>query len=50
MTVNLKKSFNNNLITNSSYTIFLVLTMDITLSLNNYIDLLNKIVYILLYN
>jgi len=51
MTVNLKISFNNNLITYSSYTKFLVVTMDITLSWNNRIDLLiNKIKYVFLYN
>jgi len=32
ITVNLKISFNNNLITNSSYTKFLVVTVDVTLS------------------
>jgi len=41
MSVNLKIGFNDNLITNSSYTKFLGLTMDCTLSWNN-IDLLLK--------
>jgi len=41
MSVNLKIGFNNNLITNSSYTKFVGLTMDCTLSWNN-IDLLMK--------
>ena len=41
MSVNLKIGFNNNLITNSSYTKFLGVTMDNTLSWNNHIDLLN---------
>jgi len=40
MSVNLKIGFNNNLITNSSYTKFLGVTMDNTLSWNNHIDLL----------
>jgi len=42
MTVNLKIGFNNNFITNSSYTKFLGVTMDNTLSWNNRIDLLVK--------
>jgi len=42
MTVNLKIGFNNNFITNSSYTKFLGVTMDNTLSWNNHIDLLVK--------
>ena len=42
MSVNLKIGFNNNLITNSSYTKFLGVTMDNTLSGNNHIDLLMK--------
>jgi hypothetical protein len=41
MSVNLKIGFNNNLITNSSYTKFLGVKMDNTLSWNN-IDLLMK--------
>jgi len=41
MSINLKIGFNNILITNSSYTKFLGLTMDCTLSWNN-IDLLMK--------
>jgi len=42
MTVNLKIGFNNNFITNSTYTKFLGVTMDNTLSWNNHIDLLVK--------
>ena len=42
MLVNLKTDLNNNLITNSSYTKFLAMTMDNTLSWNNHIDLLMK--------
>ena len=42
MSVNLKIGFNSNLITNSSYTKFLVVMMDNTLSWNNHIDLLMK--------
>ena len=42
MSVNLKIGFNNNLITNSSYTKFLGVTMDNTSSGNNHIDLLMK--------
>jgi len=42
MSVNFKIAFNNNLITNSSYTKFLEVTMDNTLSWNNHIDLLMK--------
>ena len=42
MTVNLKIGFNNNFITSSSYTKFLGMTMDNTLSWNNNIDLLVK--------
>jgi hypothetical protein len=42
MSVNLKIGFNNNLITTSSYTKFLGVTMDNTLSWNNHIDLLLK--------
>jgi len=42
MSVNLKICFNNNLITNSSYTKFLGVTMNNTLSWNNHIDLLMK--------
>jgi len=42
MSVNLKIGFNNNFITNSSYTKFLGLTMNNTLSWNNYVDLLVK--------
>jgi hypothetical protein len=42
MTVNLKTGFNNNFITSSSYTKFLAVTMDNTLSWNNHIDLLVK--------
>jgi hypothetical protein len=40
MSVNFKIGFNNNLITNSSFTKFLGVTMDNTLSWNNHIDLL----------
>ena len=40
--INLKTGFNNNFITNSSYTKFLGVTMDNTLSWNNHIDLLVK--------
>jgi hypothetical protein len=42
MSVNLKIGFNNNFITNSSYTKFLVVTMNNTLSWNNHTDLLMK--------
>jgi len=42
MTVTLKIRFNNNFITSSSYTKFLGVTMDNTLSWNNHIDLLAK--------
>ena len=42
MSVNLKIGFNNNFITNSSYTKFLGVTMNNTLSWNNHIDLLMK--------
>jgi len=42
VSVDLKIGFNNNLITNSSYTKFLRVTMDNTLSWNNHIDLLMK--------
>ena len=42
MSVNLKISFNSNFITNSSYTKFLGVTMNNTLSWNNLIDLLMK--------
>ena len=40
--VTLKIGFNNNFITNSSYTKFLAVTMNNTLSWNNHIDLLLK--------
>jgi hypothetical protein len=51
MTVNLKIGFNINFITSSSYTKFLAVTMDNTLSWNNHIDLLvKKITYGLLYD
>jgi hypothetical protein len=42
MSVNFKIGFNNNLITDSSYTKFLGLTMGSTFSWNNHIDLLMK--------
>ena len=42
MTVNLKIGFNNNFIANSSYTKFLGVAMNNTLSWNNHIDLLEK--------
>jgi len=42
MTVNLKIGFNNNFITNISYTKFLGVRMDNTLPWNNHIDLLVK--------
>ena len=42
MSVNLKISFNENFITNSSYTKFLVVTMNNTLPWNNHSDLLMK--------
>jgi NADH:ubiquinone oxidoreductase subunit B-like Fe-S oxidoreductase len=42
MSVNLKIDFNNNLITNSSYTKFLGVTVDNTLFWNNRVDLLIK--------
>ena len=41
MSVNLKISFNNNFITNSSYTKLLGVTMHNTLSWNNHIDLIS---------
>ena len=43
MSFNLKIGFNNNLITNSSYTQFLWVTMDNALSWNNHIDVLNLV-------
>jgi len=42
MSVNLKIGFNNNFITNSSYTKFLRVTMNNILSWNNHIDLIMK--------
>ena len=42
MSVNLKIGFNNNFITNSSYTKFLGVTTNNTLSWNNHVDLLMK--------
>jgi hypothetical protein len=42
MSVNLKIGFNNNFIANSSYTKFVGVTMNNTLSWNNHIDLLMK--------
>jgi hypothetical protein len=42
MSVNLKIGVNNNLITNCSYTKFLGMTVDNTLSWNNHIDVLMK--------
>ena len=42
MSVNLKIGFNNQLVTNSSYTKIPGVTMDNTLSWNNHIDLLTK--------
>jgi hypothetical protein len=42
MRVSLKIGFNNNFITNSSYTKFLGVTMNNALSWNNHIDLLVK--------
>jgi hypothetical protein len=42
MLVNLKIGFNNNFITNSSYTKFLGVTMSNTLSWNNHVHLLMK--------
>ena len=42
MSVNLKIGFNNSFITNNSYTKFLVVAMNNTLSWNNRIDLLMK--------
>jgi len=42
MSVNLKIAFNNNFITNSSYTKFLEVTINNILSWNNHIDLLVK--------
>ena len=42
MSVNLKIGFNDNFITNSSYTKFVGVTMNNTLSWNNHIDLLLK--------
>ena len=42
MSVNLKIGFNNNYIINSSYTKFVGVTMNNTLSWNNHIDLIMK--------
>ena len=42
MSFNLQVGFNNNFITNSSYTKFLGVAMNNTLSWNNHIDLLVK--------
>jgi len=42
MSINLKIGFNNNFITDSSYTRFLGMTMNNALSWNNHIDLLMK--------
>ena len=42
MSINFKIGFNNNLITNSSYTKFLGVAMDNTLSWNNHINILMK--------
>ena len=42
MSFNLKIGFNNNFITNSSYTKFLGVTINNTLSWNNHVDLLMK--------
>ena len=42
MSVNLKIGFNNTFITTSSYTKFLTVTMNNTLSWNNHIDLIMK--------
>ena len=42
MSVNLKIGFNNNFITNSSYTKFLGVTMNNALAWNNHIDILMK--------
>ena len=42
MSGNLKIGFKNNLITNSSYTKFLGVTMNNTLSWNNHIDLIMR--------
>ena len=42
MSVNLKIGFNNTFITSSSYTKFLTVTMNNTLSWNNHIDLIMK--------
>ena len=51
VSVNLNIGFNNNFISNSSYTKFLVVTMNNTLSCNNHIDLLMKrLIKFLLYN
>jgi len=51
MSVNLKIDFNNNFINSSSYTKFLGVTVNSTLSWNNHIDLLmKKLKYSLLYN
>jgi hypothetical protein len=46
MSVNLKIGFHNNFITTSSYTKFLGMTMNNTVSWNNHIDLLMKKLYI----
>jgi hypothetical protein len=50
MLVNLKIGFNNNSITNSSYTKFLGVTMNNNLSWNNHIDLLTKKLRLAIYN
>ena len=50
MSINFKIGFNNNSITNSSYTKFLVVTMYNTLSWNNHIDFFMKKLNIITYH
>ena len=50
MSINFKIGFNNNSITNSSYSKFLVVTMDNTLSWNNHIYLFKKKLSTIIYH